>query len=131
MATEGQQFRYTGLVAGATLGSAQFKGMILNSSGDVILANTTSVVGTFIGILQNKPKAAGDAASVAYLGESKFKVASSTMAKGEFVACSTVGVGVALSTDANQIVGRIIAGSSGGARTVRVALAGIDHRQTT
>lgn len=122
MAYESSQFVYSGLVAGATLGSAQYKGVILSSTGGVIIPNTTSVIGTCIGILQNKPAAAGDAATVAFGGLSKFVMAASTRSVGDWIACSTAGLGVIPSTDATRI-GRIVAGSSGAVnRVVTVAL---------
>jgi hypothetical protein len=103
------------MVAGATLGSAQFKGVVLSTTRErgVVLPNTTAVYGTFIGVLQNKPAAVGDAAKVRVLGESKFLAKNTTMAYGERVYCSTDGFATILTTDTEWPVGWVVAGSSG------------------
>jgi len=80
MAYEGNLECIPGLVASGDLESDQFKFMVIDSNGEVA-KNTTG--GAFIaGVLQNKPSAQGQAASVAYDGVSKV-VAGSSVSKGD------------------------------------------------
>ena len=123
MASEGQQIRLN-MVAAATLGSAQYKGVVMSATRErgVLLPNTTSVLGQFVGVLQNAPAAVGDAAVVAIAGETKMVTSNTTIAYGQTAHCSTAGWAIPTSTDA-QRVGWVVAGTSGTTgRTISVVL---------
>lgn len=109
-------------VAGATFSTADlYKGVIFNSSGHVILPNTTSDVGQVAGVLY-EDTASTDAAgsqAVSYVSEgvTKLRMAASTLSQGDTVAISTGGLGTALAAGFPQF-GVIVDGSSGGADRV-------------
>jgi hypothetical protein len=97
----------------------QYKFVMATTAG-VALPASSNVMNP-IGILQNTPTSA-EVAAVAVSGVSQLRMAASTLAAGDLVAGSSLGLGVAPSSDANQ-QGQIIYGSSGGAgRLVSVLL---------
>ena len=97
------------LPASADLSAKQFTFVTVNASGQVASpADGASV----IGVLQNKPTAAGQGASVMINGVSKVKAAGSTLAAGDLCATSTSGRATTVGAGEYSI-GRIIAGSSG------------------
>ncbi len=73
MAEFGPQDIYPGLVAAADLSAFQYRVMRLSAAGQVNVAShaLAASVNAAIGVLQNKPGAAGRAASVAFSGLTK------------------------------------------------------------
>lgn len=65
---EGGYYLDTTFKAAATLADYQYHAMVLSAANTVTLAGANAIV---IGILQNKPDAAGEAAIVRVCGESK------------------------------------------------------------
>ncbi len=114
-----------GAQAGTTLAGHQFKGMIMNASGDYLIPTTTSVIGLFRGVLMNKPAAAGDAASIIAAGPAKMKTSTTTLSAGDIIACSTAGWAIPPSTDAGAI-GYVAKGGTSGStgRVLPVFLTG-------
>lgn len=86
------------LPASGDLSSHQYKFMICNSSGQAALAGNG---GVFVGILQNKPSAAGQAASIAIVGRSKV------------VQSASLTVGNKMAPDASGLAEAFSAGDSG------------------
>ena len=107
------------IIAGTTFASTdRYKGVTVNSSGHAVLPNTTDVGGTIIGTLYEETgstSAAGvQAVTVGHGPIVKVNLASSTSHAGNIIGFSTLGVGIAPTTDAPAF--RIILnGSSGGA----------------
>lgn len=95
--------------ASADLTAKQYTFVTVDANGQ---AASPAAGGTVFGVLQNKPEAAGVAASVMINGLSKVKAAGSTVAAGDVVAASTAGRAIAVGAG-NYAVGRVIAGSSG------------------
>lgn len=104
-------------VAGTTFSTGDlYKGMIVNSSGHVIVPGSTVVDETVIGTLySNTATTAGagvEAVTVALGPVVKVRMAASTLSAGNTVAFSTAGLGIAPTTD-NPQWGIIEHGSSG------------------
>ncbi len=120
MAFEIPGFAFT-LPAATDLSTNQYRFMAIDTNGDVGLPATTATA--ILGVLQNKPTVAGQAASIMINGISKITAPASTVAEGDIVQASTLGQAVAHATGGNAI-GRIVGGSSGGAgRVLSVLLA--------
>lgn len=81
-------FCVPGLNASGDLSAAQFKFVTVNSSSQVAVAGTQGTV--VVGVLQNKPSAAGQAAQVMSAGVTKV-VAGATVAAGAVVESDSVG----------------------------------------
>ena len=103
MATE-NNLTSISLAAAADLSAAQYKIVQINSSGQAALANATSLT---VGVLQNKPTAAGRIATVAVHGVCKC------------VAGGSITAGARLTSDAN---GNAVAASTAGDAVIGVAL---------
>lgn len=86
------------LPANADLSAHQYKFMVCNSSGNAALAGDGGVI---VGILQNKPSAAGQAAVIAFSGRSKV------------VQAASITVGVPVAPDASGLASTISAGDDG------------------
>lgn len=107
------------LPAGATFTSADlYKGVVINSSGDIVLPNTTGDISA-VGTLYEYPNSTveGHAVVVATDGVIKVRMAASTLAAGDAIGFSTAGLGQAPSTDAYRF-GVIVNGSSGAVNRV-------------
>ncbi len=111
MAYEIPGFAFT-LPAAADLSASQYTFVTIDASGEAVLPATTGE--GVLGVLQNKPTAQGQAASIMVNGISKITAPASTLAEGDLVEASTDGEAVPLGTGASA-VGRIVSGSSGGA----------------
>lgn len=98
------------LPAAADLSAAQFKLLTVNSSGNAALAGATSLV---VGVLQNKPDAAGKAATVAYAGVSKV-VAGGSITAGARVTADANGAAVAAASAGDAVLGVALATASSG-----------------
>ncbi len=108
------------IVAGTTFASTQkFKGVVVNASGHAVLPDTTASQGRVVGTLYSETgstSAAGtEVVNVAYGPVVKVNMAASTLAVGGSMSFSTLGVGIAPSTDDLQPWGIILDGSSGAA----------------
>jgi hypothetical protein len=90
MATEGILTSIPGLVASGDLSASQFFFVTLNGSAQVAVAGANVSV---IGILQDKPTAAGQGCNVGYLGKSKLKLGG-TVTVNDKVASDASGKGV-------------------------------------
>lgn len=113
-------------VAGTTFAATDlYKFVVVNSSGHVVVPNTTGNVlpfGTLYGRTSTTSAAGSQAVPVAIGGIVKVNMAASTLSAGDYVAASTAGLGIAPTTDA-YTAGQIVSGSSGGAgRIVSVKL---------
>lgn len=91
MAYEGYQIIAPGLTAAADLSTSQYCVVFLSTNNTVNLATSTTAIP--IGILQNKPSAAGQAAEVCIFGVSKAR-AGGTIAFTNFVRNSSLGCAV-------------------------------------
>lgn len=115
MAYEGYQIIAPGLTADADLSTSQYCFVYLSTNNVVGLA--TSTVAIPIGVLQNKPSAAGEAAEVCCFGVTKL-VAGETLAITNLVRNSSLGRGMIFdqalgSGDGLSFgVGQVIAGAS-------------------
>jgi|688.fasta_scaffold186437_2 hypothetical protein len=91
--------------AAADLSTHQYKLVTVNSSGQVALANATALV---CGVLQNKPTAAGQAATVAYGGVSKC-LAAGVITAGARVTADANGLAIAAATAGDAVIGIALA----------------------
>ena len=91
--------------ASADLSSHQYKLMTVNSSGLAALGTASTLI---VGVLQNKPTAAGEASSLCWAGVSKVKAA------------GVITAGARVTSDAN---GLAVAATSAGDAVIGVALA--------
>ena len=100
--------------AAADLSSNQWEFVALDANGRVAVASSGA---SAYGVLQNKPTALGQAATVMLNGISKVRVlAASTMSAGDLVAVSTGATGGAgIPAAGDYVVGRVVSGSSGSA----------------
>ena len=106
------------LPASTNMSSDQYKFVTVNGSGQAALAGDGAAI---IGVLQNKPTAGTQAASIMINGVSKVKAAASTVAEGDLIASSSVGLAVAPGAG-DYTVGRVIDGSSGSAGRILTVL---------
>jgi|SRR6056297_1937512 len=103
MAVELPLFKLPGKVASADLSSYQYCFVSLDADGEVELATDGDVV---IGVLQNKPDAAGEPCEIVVAGLTKVKIGATGFDAGDAVMCASAS-GVALEDDgtAGQKVG--------------------------
>lgn len=115
MAYEGFQVALPALKADADLSSYQYHLVYLTTNNTVGIA--TSTVALPIGVLQNKPSVAGQAAEVCGFGITKV-IAGATLAVGNLIRNSSVGHAVVFDpalTSSNALaygVGQIVSGAS-------------------
>ena len=109
MATENQVQSIT-LPAAGDLSAKQFRFVACNTSGQA--AAVASAGATGIGVLQNKPDAAGKAATVAYAGVAKV-VAGGEVAAGANVQSDANGEAI-LAASADHVLGVALAGAADG-----------------
>lgn len=109
MATE-NNLTSISLPAAADLSAAQYKIVQVNSSGQAALANATSMT---VGVLQNKPSAAGRVATVAIHGVSKV-VAGGAITAGARVTSDANGNAVAATTAGDAVIGVALTGAASG-----------------
>jgi hypothetical protein len=109
MATENSLISVS-LPAAADLSAAQYKIVQINASGQAALANATSLA---VGVLQNKPSAAGRIATVAIYGSTKV-VAGGTIAAGARVTSDANGNAIAATTAGDAVIGVAEVGAASG-----------------
>ena len=97
----------------------QYKAVVLTTAGSVSLPASSNVTNP-LGVLVNSPTTL-EVAAVAVKGVVQFRMTASTLSAGDLVAASSLGLGVTPSTDGSAL-GRIVYGSSGGARLVSILL---------
>jgi hypothetical protein len=107
------------VIAGTTFAeSALYTGVTLNATGHAIIPDTTDVtglvIGTLYGVTSTTNAAGSQAVEIGVGPKIKVQMAASTLAAGDTVGFSTLGLGIAPTTDA-AIFGIIQQGSSGGA----------------
>lgn len=113
-----------GLVANSTgLATSQFLVVKLASTaGQCILNGTAAGAGNVMGILQNAP-AGGEACEVAVMGVAKLKVATSTIAVGDWVGSNSTSLGTdAGTTDNGSVLARALEASSAANDIISVLL---------
>jgi len=100
------------LPASADLSAAQFRAMVCNSSGQAAQAGAAAPI---IGVLQNKPSAANQAATIMAEGVTMAQVGAAvaagasleTNASGQFITLAAgirVGIALQAATGANQVI---------------------------
>ena len=99
------------LIAGADLSAKQFHIVYLNAARTVTFA--TAATQAIIGVLQNKPDAAGKAAVVRVLGISKVKTGG-IIAFGAHVTATADGTGISTTTEGDVSVGRALDAAASG-----------------
>ncbi len=97
----------------------QYKFVTLSTAGNVAPISSSNVTAT-LGVIVNTPTSL-EVAQVQLAGVVQVRFPSSTDSAGDLVAASSVGLGVAPTTDAGA-QGRIEYGTSGGARLMSVLL---------
>lgn len=90
----------------------QYKAVALTTNGEATINFTTNVQ-TVVGILQNSPTTS-QVAAVCVSGVTQFRMAANTVDVGEAVGASSIGLGIAPTSD-NWKIGTVVYGSSGGA----------------
>ena len=119
MAYEGAQLNIPGVVASADLSSHQWKFMLVSATGAAL--NTTAG-GIVHGVLQNKPSALGQEATVTAMGATKCK-ASAAITKGAEVMSTATGL-AATATATNLAVGFALEAATAANDIITVALYG-------
>jgi len=103
--------------ASGDLSSSQYHAMVVNASGQLAAASAT---GAMDGLLQNKPDAAGDAATLGIDGVSKAVVGASVTA-GDDLAVGSGGK-LITATTGDVVVARALADGSGDGSVVAVLI---------
>ncbi len=103
------------LPAGADLSAYQFRQVMINSGGSV--AVSTGSVSPTIGVLMNKPAAAGVAAQVAIGGVSRLWSGGS-VAAGDLVKSEGAGLAITTTTTGNSVVGRAVSPEATGSAMI-------------
>jgi hypothetical protein len=98
------------LPASADLSAAQFKVVTVNASGQAAVANATALA---VGVLQNKPTAAGQAATVAFGGVTKV-TAGAAITAGARVTADANGNAIAAATAGDAVLGVALTGAASG-----------------
>lgn len=93
------------LPANADLSTYQFRAVKVVTGGKAALADGSTV--PLIGVLGNKPSAAGQGAAVGVGGICQME-AGTTVAVGDLITSNAVGQGIPTTTQGNTIVGRAI-----------------------
>lgn len=96
--------------ASADLSASQYCFVTINGSGQIAVAAANSAL--TIGVLQNKPDAAGKAATVAVHGVSKVKVGTGGVAQGAEIATGAGGTVVAAAAGENVVGFALEAGAA-------------------
>ena len=105
MAIDSDLYTIPGLSSESDLSADQFKAMELSGSFQVDLADNAA--DEVVGILQNKPAAAGRAAEVRQLGIAKWKLGG-TVTAGDKVGTDAAGLGVTKTANNDWFLGRAL-----------------------
>jgi len=113
------------VIAATTFAAADvYKMVSLNASGQAGVALSTGNIlpfGVLYGRTSTTSAAGSEAVPVAISGVVKVRLAASTLSAGDYIAASTLGFGVAPSTD-GYAAAQILSGSSGNIRVVSAKL---------
>lgn len=126
MAFEGnQKSKLVGLVASADLSAVQYRFMELDSNGKVQACNSAGEAS--IGVLQNKPAAAGRAAEICgMVGTSKVVAGAALATLGVYITTDNVGRAIAATSGTvRHGVLRSLAGAAGELVTVELGAFGL------
>jgi hypothetical protein len=122
MAYEIPGFSFT-LPASTGILDTQFRFVTVNASGQ---AAFPAAGGAVVGVMTNKPKLDGQAATVVNDGIVKVEAAGNTVGLGDLVSASSLGRVIAATTD-GKTVGAVVNGSSGSTgRILSILLTGND-----
>jgi hypothetical protein len=119
--TWGEQITIPGLKVGADLSSKQYCAVKMASTANVIVAVTAST-DIAVGILQDAPDAANEAATVAALGVTVAIAGTSDLAAGETVGYNTTGQ---VQDGYAKAIGIALEASTAKLQQVRVLLTGL------
>lgn len=97
------------LPAAADLSARQFHAVAIDTNGQVALSGAA---GNVVGILQNKPSAAGQAARVRIAGVSKHR-GGAALGEGDRLQSNAQGFGTATTTDGNEIFATVLTATGG------------------
>lgn len=97
------------LPAAGDLSAVQYRAMIVDTTGR---ATTSAALGKVIGILQNKPAAAGRAAQIRIAGVSKLE-GGAALAEQDYVASNAQGFGTAAASLNDEVFGVVLTQSGG------------------
>jgi hypothetical protein len=123
MADFGPQDCYQGLAAAADLSAYQYRVVRLTTTANQVNVASHALAASplaAIGILQNKPAAAGRAATVAYSGQSK-AVAGAAVTLGQMVSHDGSGYVIDAVSGAN-IIGRALEAAGAAGEIIKVQL---------
>ncbi len=110
MAYQNPSHHTLSLPAAADLSASQFKIVTVDSNGRAALAGATTLG---VGVLQNKPAALGQAATVAFGGISKV-VAGGSITAGARITSDASGNAIAATTAGDAVVGVALASAASG-----------------
>jgi len=110
MAEYGAQNETISLPAAADLSACQYHLMRITSTGTVNIASSP-LNGSAIGVLTNKPTAAGRFATIAFSGKGKV-VAGAAVAIGNMLMCDASGRAVPVTSAANMVIGRALSAAA-------------------
>lgn len=124
MAFEDVRRGWPGLEASGDLSAAQYRGVVLDANGEVALAGAGERI---LGVLQNKPSAQGQAATVSGPGDTTKMVAGAAVVLGANVTTDASGDAVTAATG-DYIIGqcRTAAANAGELITVCVTQPGVE-----
>jgi len=118
MAYEGALNKLPGIESGAlALSASQFQFVQLNSSGQAILAATAGQMGV-IGVLQDKPAAVGQPASIAHAGVTKIVTGSAITAGGKVITDASGKAISAAATSVQAVLGRALESATAAGATI-------------
>jgi len=120
MAYENILFDWT-FPANADLSSSQFRAVTLGSNGNVAVVAAAGA--DAVGILQDKPAAAGRAAQVRVLGISKAIAGAGGVSVGDRVKTDASGGVITTSTAGDVVIGRVLVAAAAG-ETATILLVG-------
>jgi hypothetical protein len=124
MATFSEQFRIPGLVATSDLSSHQYKVVKLASTAGQVKVSAAAT-DAHLGILQNDP-AAGEVASIAFVGVSK-AVAAASVTAGSLLTANSTGQVKATTTGNDRVIGLALSASTNAGDIIRVMLSGLSN----
>lgn len=96
----------TTLKAAGDLSAAQFK--VMKISGVNTVTTNDSATGKVIGILLDKPAAAGEGAEIAYFGPTKAIIGSGGCTAGDLLGPDASGTLVVKTTDKDQVIAKAL-----------------------
>jgi hypothetical protein len=111
------------LLAAGNLSTYQYRFVKLSANNTVTICGNTEQA---LGVLQNKPSAAGEAARVRIFGVSRLAAHDNSLTYGVLVGSQAVGRGVAVSADKAMFHGVVLYGATAQDELASVLLAGVN-----